>query len=244
MQQREIPQNIQFAPPPLTPAVKVFVIATLATYILQKISLNTLPIFGLYAPSAFGERAYWQFLTYMFMHGSFTHFFFNMMSLWMFGGEVERVFGTQRFAWFYLGTGVGAGLFTSVFSNHTVIGASGAIFGIFVAYGLLFPNKETLFLFFIRMKAMYLVIILCALEILLEWSEQGDGVSHITHLFGGFIGLVVVVAMFKSREIKSFFRGRPSLRVVRPVQRQPETGGTEELPAEEPPQAPKNPTIH
>lgn len=176
-----------------------------------------------------------QLLTYMFMHSTdtFAHLFFNMFTLWMFGITLERVLGSQRYLFFYITVGVGAGLFQelvwgltwegpffdwvssstgypveavksayaagelsqwqSFYLNHMVtIGASGAIYGILLAFGMLFPNRP-LFLMFIPVpiKAKYMVIGYGVIEILLGVGGN-DGIAHFAHLGGMIFGFIMI----------------------------------------------------
>ena len=163
-----------------------------------------------------------QLITHMFMHGGFAHIFFNMYALWLFGTILERVWGPQRFLSFYLITGLGAvalhvfvqamiihhfagtyfptpeiaeqsqNIRTIYFSN--TVGASGAIFGVLVGFGMLFPNTE-LYIYFIPIpiKAKYLVIGYVALELFMGVANrQGDNVAHFAHLGGALFGFLLV----------------------------------------------------
>lgn len=162
-----------------------------------------------------------QLVTYMFMHGGFEHVFFNMFALWMFGRTLEQVFGPKRFLIYYMVCGIGAGLvqevvqyvqyaadlshYTNVDIGHaiipmgeylnmmTTVGASGAIYGILLAFGVLFPNSE-MFVFPLPfpIKAKYFVIGYAALEIFLGMSASGDGVAHFAHLGGMIFGFLLI----------------------------------------------------
>ncbi|NOY59478.1 MAG: rhomboid family intramembrane serine protease [Calditrichaeota bacterium] len=149
--------------------------------------------------------AFWQLGTYLFLHSqtSIFHILFNMFTLWMFGGEVERVLGSKKFLRFYLMCGVGAGMFYILFNWNSpvfVIGASGAIFGVLVAFAVFFPERViTLLLFFVlpvHLKAKHLVAIFIAIS--LFSSIQGHlfgvsgGVAHLAHLGGALIGYLLL----------------------------------------------------
>lgn len=151
----------------------------------------------------------WQYLTYMFLHGDFTHLLFNMFSLWMFGRVLEVDLGSRRFLAFYLVTGVGAGILYSVINwaqihyligagpetaeaaarlyrliNTPMVGASGAIYGILLGFGMLHPDSVIMLIFPpIPMKAKYFVVIFMVLEFVLG-LQGGDGVAHFAHLTG------------------------------------------------------------
>lgn len=141
----------------------------------------------------------YQLVTYMFMHGGWIHLIFNMFALWMFGGIIERMWGPKKFLFYYLACGIGAGLtqeavqflgFASPFSS--TVGASGAVFGILLAFGMLFPN-ERLFIIPIPfpIKAKWLVIGYGALE-LVQAFGYNDGVAHFAHLGGMIFGYFLI----------------------------------------------------
>ena len=132
----------------------------------------------------------WQPITYMFLHGGLTHLFFNMFLLWMFGKQLELIWGPIKFIRYYLITGIGAGLLIYIFSDAVTIGASGAIMAVLFAYGYIYPNR-ILFFWFIPMKAKYAILILIIMEISQELARNpGDNISHIGHLGGMFIGFI------------------------------------------------------
>ena len=163
-----------------------------------------------------------QLVSYMFLHGGFSHIFFNMFAVWMFGRILEQVWGAKRFLIYYLVCGVGAGLvqeivqlvhyefvlstYDNVNIGHAVIpmreylnlmttvGASGAVYGILLAFGMLFPN-QSLFIFPIPVpiKAKYFVIGYAVLELYLGLANhQGDNVAHFAHLGGMIFGFILI----------------------------------------------------
>ena len=137
----------------------------------------------------------WQLITYQFMHGSFTHIFFNMFALWMFGMEIENIWGSKKFLYFYLICGIAAGLaqlfISPLFSIPAVtIGASGAIFGVMIAFAMLFPDRYIFLYFLIPIKAKYLIGFLFVLEIF--WiGDAGSNVAHLAHLGGALAGFIL-----------------------------------------------------
>jgi len=147
--------------------------------------------FGL-VPYAVLKKGYiWQFFTYMFIHGGFGHIFWNMFVLWMFGMEIENYWGKREFYKFYLITGVGSGLITMLFSAHSdipVVGASGAIYGVLVAFAMLFPERYIYFYFLIPIKAKYFAIIMVVITFFSTLSPGTGNISHLTHLGGLVIG--------------------------------------------------------
>ena len=136
----------------------------------------------------------WQPITYMFVHGDFFHIFMNMFVLWMFGTEMESIWGGKKFLQYYLCTGVGSGLVWLMFnygSNYSIlIGASGAIYGILLAYGLMFPNRKVLIYFLFPIRVKYFVAILALISFVSSIDTSGSNISHLTHLSGMIIGFV------------------------------------------------------
>lgn len=137
--------------------------------------------------------AFWQLFTYLFLHGGISHLLFNMLSLWMFGSMLEQDWGTRRFLKYYFLCGVGAGL-CDVLVNAALgnwgtrtIGASGAIYGLLLAFGVLYPNQTVLMNFLFPIKAKYLVMIYGAIALLSAFG-QNSGVSNIAHLGGMLFG--------------------------------------------------------
>jgi membrane associated rhomboid family serine protease len=141
----------------------------------------------------------WQLATYAFLHGGFLHIIFNMLALWMFGAELERVWGTQRFIRFYFFCAVGAGICVVIANyvlpwgnpNIATIGSSGAIFGILLVYAMLFPDREILWAFLIPIKVKYFVMIIGAMAFMSSF-QANSGVSNFAHLGGLLFGYLFV----------------------------------------------------
>ena len=139
----------------------------------------------------------WQLFTYMWIHAGLAHIFFNMLALWMFGMELEHVFGSRKFLIYYLLCGFGGGLanlliaplFTTV---GPTVGASGAIFGVLLAFGMMFPNRPIYIYFLLPIKAKYFVVMYMALEIFSVGSV--DGIAHFAHLGGALVGFLYLIA--------------------------------------------------
>ena len=174
----------------------------------------------------------WQLITYQFLHGSFPHLFFNMFALWMFGCVIERVWGSKKFLFYYLVCGIGAGLcqelvqyiaiymdlsanglsFSMVnpamFNALTTVGASGAIYGILLAFGMLFPEQR-LFIFPlpVPIKAKWFVLIYAGLELFMALQSSGDGVAHFAHLGGMFFGFLLIRYWRRHPDGNSYLRG-------------------------------------
>lgn len=183
----------------LTPAVKALIIANVAVFLLQTLLFRRLPWwFGLIPAQVVGKFYLWQLVTYMFLHGGFFHILFNMLALWFFGSEIERHWGSKEFVKYYFLTGVGAGIIHILFSfwlgspRIPVIGASGAVYGVLLAFGLMFPDRVvTLLLFFVlpvSIKAKYLVMMFAAIALFSGVLGTGEGVAHFAHLGGMAVG--------------------------------------------------------
>ena len=143
----------------------------------------------------------WQLVSYAFLHGNLTHLFFNMFALWMFGMDIERVWGTQRFTLYFAVCVIGAGLIQLAVSTsgaaqgdvYPTIGASGGVFGILLAFGMMFPDRRILMLFFpVPIKAKYFVLFYGLLEFLFGVSGAQPGVAHFAHLGGMLFGFVLI----------------------------------------------------
>ncbi len=145
----------------------------------------------------------WQLVTYGFLHGDLMHLFFNMFSLMMFGNQVERVWGTHRFALYYFVCVIGAGLVQLVVATlalqetgrpYPTLGASGGVFGVLLAFGMLFPHQRIMLLFPpIPMKAWVLVLGYGAVELFLGVTRTQSGVAHFAHLGGMAFGLLLIL---------------------------------------------------
>jgi membrane associated rhomboid family serine protease len=152
--------------------------------------------FGLIPQAVVEVFAVWQLFTYMFLHDplGFGHILFNMLTLWMFGKDLEATWGTRRFLKFYFVCGVGAGLCViignALFGTMATrtIGASGAIYGLLMAFGMLFPDTTVLFSFLFPIKAKYFVMIMGAISFMMTFGSTGSGVSHVAHLGGMVFG--------------------------------------------------------
>lgn len=135
----------------------------------------------------------WQLITYMFLHGSISHIFFNLFALWLFGQAIERTWGTKQFLIYYILTGVGAGLLQMIVSPSIVVGASGAVYGLLIAFGMMFPNQYIYLLIPpIPIKAKYFVIIYGALELFSGISGLNTGIAHFAHLGGMLVGYILI----------------------------------------------------
>jgi rhomboid family protein len=190
--------------------VKWLVISNVAVYIVYFFGswIKGEPIFGSLElmPSAVIRGAFWQPVTYLFLHSltSFTHILFNMLMLWMFGAPIEETWGTRRFLQYYFVCGIGAGicvvLVNLAFGNphQRVLGASGAIYGLLLAFGMLFPNQTVLLSFLFPIKAKYMVMIFGAIAFMSSF-QSGSTVSNLAHLGGMIFGFAYMKTQFGSR---------------------------------------------
>lgn len=170
-----------------------------AYFVFSRLNIDLNSLLGLHFFLVSDFHLY-QLVTYMFMHAGLSHIFFNMFALWMFGRIVETVWGPKRFLTYYLTCGIGAGLIqTAVHANEfalntwTTVGASGAIYGILLAFGMLFP-EERIFIFPlpVPIKAKWFVAIYAVLELSLGPGMPGDSVAHFAHLGGMLFGYLLI----------------------------------------------------
>ena len=184
---------------PITRTVRALIIINVGVYLLQIVSHllgnNFIDLyFGLVPIRVTQELMLWQLATYMFLHGGVFHIFFNMLTLFMFGNELERYWGTPRFLNYYFITGIGAGFCSWMVAPHSfsvVIGASGAIYGLLLAYGLTYPNRIVYVNFLLPIKVKWLVLIMGAMAFLSSLGGE-SGVANIAHLGGMVIGYLVL----------------------------------------------------
>lgn len=212
---------MNYIPPMTKNLLIVNVLAYLATVVLEKSGIDLTSLMGLHFFLA-GDFRVWQFVTYMFLHGGFTHILFNMFALWMFGSVIERVWGGKKFIFYYIVCGIGAGItqeivqyiefslqglaaysyvdaggirmsIDSYINLWTTIGASGAVYGILLAFGMVFPN-ERLFIIPIPfpIKAKWLIVGYVVIELFSAMSGPGDGVAHMAHLGGMLFGFLLI----------------------------------------------------
>ena len=192
--------SFSFGPGPLSTAMKALIAANVALFILTQLPPGrVLTIWlGLMPAGVVEQLRIWQPATYMFLHADLFHLLFNMLALWMFGTELERLWGRRYFLKFYFVCGIGAGLLTVVFAllpfsfsralyESLVIGASGAIYGLLLAYGLYFPDRPILMFLLFPIPAKYFVMIIGAIAFYSSLGATG-GIASATHLGGLVVG--------------------------------------------------------
>jgi len=188
--------------PPVTQSI---IIATVLVFLLQLSGADaTLSSFALWPSIPSVLTAPWQLLTYSLLHGDMGHIFFNMFAVYMFGSQLELVFGPQRYAILWVASVVAGAVVQVIVATLThdmvpVIGASAGVFGLLLAYGLLFPNRRILLLIPpIPMPAKYFVLGYGALELFFGVTGMQAGVAHFAHL-GGMLGALLVIRRFAGR---------------------------------------------
>lgn len=188
----------------ITPTNKALILANVAVFGLQALLSRSMDVhFALWPPEAaqygYPDFRPWQLLTYGFMHGGLMHLFFNMFALFMFGSEIERLFGSKRYLTYYLTCVVGAALMhlivvgASQMSPMPTVGASGAVFGILLAYGMAYPTRKLFVIPIpIPLPAWLFVTLYGALELYLGITQTAQGVAHFAHLGGMATGFVMI----------------------------------------------------
>jgi membrane associated rhomboid family serine protease len=186
--------NLSFKPKIFTDAIKILIIINVGLFLLRFVAKSQIDLAGIFglSPNTVWPMI-WQPITYMFIHGDLFHVLINMFVLWMFGSEMESIWGRTQFLRYYFLTGVGSGLVWLLFnagqSYSVLIGASGAIYGILIAYGMMFPNRTVYLYFMIPIKVKWFVIFLGVVAFLSSFNNNTN-ISHLTHLSGMMIGFV------------------------------------------------------
>jgi membrane associated rhomboid family serine protease len=200
----------------IPPVTRALILANVAVFLgevlIGNVLISTFALWPLATASPFGGYVGfqpWQLVTYSFLHAGVTHLLFNMLALFMFGSELERLFGPKRFLNLYFASVIAAGLTQLVVSSmsggqpYPTVGASGGIFGLLLAYGSYFPNRTIILLFPpIPLPAWLMVIVYSALELYLGVTGTREGVAHFAHL-GGLVGAWLLI---------QYWRGRPPFR--------------------------------
>lgn len=193
-----------FGPGGITPAVRALIFINVIAYLATMVApVLMVSLFGLTPQLVFEQLRIWQLGTYLFVHdpGGFMHVLFNMLALWMFGVDLERRWGTEAFTKYYFVAGVGAGV-ASVFASLLpfdamrsvyyipTIGASGAIYGLLLAWAILFPHRRILFMFIFPLPARAAAAIMGGMAFLAALSGRNSGVAETTHLAGMLAGWI------------------------------------------------------
>ena len=191
------PGQFSYKPALFTDAIKILVSVNFGIFLLQTIARTEgmfFPLFGLVPKLVWSEFMLWQPFTYLFFHGGIWHVLVNMFVLWMFGSELERLWGKEHFLKFYFVTGVGAGLVTMIFGLNSmtpIVGASGAVYGVLLAYGLTYPNRTVYLYGIIPIKSLWFVIGIGVIAFISSLDNVSQ-ISHLTHLSGMIIGYLML----------------------------------------------------
>src|SRR5262245_21879102 len=180
----------------VTPAVKFLLIVNVAVFILQTVIGASFEqqltfYFGLVPPLVLENLYLWQLFTYQFLHGGLFHLLFNMLAVWMFGCDLERRWGSNFFLRYYFVTVIGGGFLNTVFLPSQMvpsIGASAGVFGILLAYGLIYPNRIVYFYFLFPIKMKHFVWIIGAIALYSSITAGQSGIAHLAHVGGMVFG--------------------------------------------------------
>ena len=193
----------------ITKGVKLLLILNIIVFLLVEISGMQFELFysnfGLVPAKVWSSFMIWQPITYLFLHGGFIHLLFNMFVLWMFGKDLENQWGYIPFLKYYFACGIGAGIATSIFgwgSFTPVIGASGAIYGLLLAYGLTYPNRLVYLYGIFPIKVKFMVIGMGVIAFFASMTSTNSTVSHITHIAGMAVGLIYLQSKLNFKNLK------------------------------------------
>jgi len=183
----------------ITPANKVLLISTIGVFLLQHLLGGIVYWYFALWPPHLPQFHVWQLVTYAFLHGGWMHLFFNMFALYMFGSEIERLFGTRRYIAYYFLCVVGAALMHLIVVSQAglpavpTVGASGGVFGLLLAFGMAYPQRMIMLIFPpIPMRAWLFVTLYGLLELYLGITQTASGIAHFAHLGGMATGFVVM----------------------------------------------------
>ncbi len=197
----------------IPPAVKNLLFANGIVYLMliinQGLANVLLEYFALSRGGVIYEFKIWQLASYMFLHdpGGIMHILFNMFFLWMFGADLEREWGTKEFLKYYFITGIGAGVLNIIMSPAPTIGASGAIYGIMLAYALRWPDRLIYIYFLFPVKMKYFIAFLALISFFSTFNAYGSGIAHAAHLGGIVIGFIYLKYWYAFYKLKSSTKG-------------------------------------
>lgn len=185
----------------IPPVTRNILIAIVAMFLMQQLIPMIVGVNGAYFISRYfplyplnsGYFYPWQLITYALLHGNFFHLFFNAFAIWMFGSQIERYWGDKRYSLFVVICIIGSALAHVVFTSVPAIGISGAVYGLLVAYGMMWPNQTIMLILPpIPIKAKYFVMIIAAIALFSSINPQGDNIAHIAHLGGAVTGFLLI----------------------------------------------------
>ncbi|MCD6376477.1 MAG: rhomboid family intramembrane serine protease [Caldisericaceae bacterium] len=195
---------------------------SLRYFLLDQFALNRIDVFY--------NFKIWQLVTYMFLHdpSGFMHVFFNMLFLWMFGAELENEWGTKEFLKYYFITGIGAGILNIILSPSPTIGASGAVYGIMLAYALRYPDRYIYIYFLFPVKIKYFMAFLAFVSFFSTFGAYGGGIAHAAHLGGIVIGYIYLKYWYMFYKIKSWLSSLSATTKTPKMKYRPGGKGSEE----------------
>jgi len=198
--------SFSFGPGPISTALKTIIGVNVAMFLMTTVWPELRIDLGLVPMWVVHQLRVWQLVTYMFIHAGVLHILFNMLMLWFMGAELERLWGTRFFVKFYFVSGIGAGVLTVLVSllpygplsqlyASDIVGASGAVYGLLLAYGLYFPDRPIYMYFVFPIPARIFVIILGALAFFSSMSDSGGGLANATHLGGLLVAYIYLKSL-------------------------------------------------
>jgi membrane associated rhomboid family serine protease len=192
--------------------IVLIAVNVLVFLVTQIISSSSLVYMALVPAMVVRAGAWWQLITYMFVHANFWHIFFNMLALFLFGTQLEQRMGSTEFLLYYFTAGIGAGLATvfinynSGMANVPVVGASGAIFALLLAFASYFPDARIFIFGILPMRAPVAVGVFALIELFYQFTGLNSGVAHLAHLSGLLFGYLYLVVRLGMNPLKIFFR--------------------------------------
>ena len=179
------------------------IVINVAVFLINRVAPRSQIYLALIPQLVLQRGFFWQVLTYMFVHGGFSHILFNMLGLFIFGVQLERRMGSNEFLLFYLTTGVGTGLFSLVLGTN-VVGASGAIYALLLAFATYFPYARIFIFGLLPLRAPVAVALFAGLSLFFHFSGAMGGVAHLAHLAGIVLGYIYFVVRLGINPIRVF----------------------------------------
>ncbi|HEY7715442.1 MAG TPA: rhomboid family intramembrane serine protease [Candidatus Binatia bacterium] len=219
-------RQIMFGPGGMTPGVKFLLIANIAVFVLQTLlgsvtDYRLTLYFGLVPARVLQDLYLWQLFTYQFLHGGLLHILFNMLAVWMFGCDLERRWGTAFFLRYYFISVIGGAILNTLFVPNQLgpsIGASAGVYGILLAYGLIYPNRIVYFYFLFPIKMKHFVWIIGAIALYSSMTAGQSGIAHLAHLGGMVFGYIYLRGFNPWDHVKDYFDRRRLNRLKRRFQ--------------------------
>lgn len=188
-------------------ATVALIVVNVVVFLVNRVAPNTVLYLGLFPQLVVQRSFYWQIVTYMFVHGSFLHILFNMLGLFIFGIQLEREMGSSEFLLFYFVTGIGTGL-VSLALDANVIGASGAIYALLLAFATYFPYSRIYIWGILPLKAPVAVLLFAGISLFFQFSGMAAGIAHFAHLAGLVIGYLYFLVRLNINPIRVFLGSR------------------------------------